>query len=174
MPRPCLLYRESVFGWAELPVSPSAGQYAPLDPDKTRFPSKSPDALCLDRASTEHPPSLVCRPWSTFRSKPFLVQPTDSLNGGFCTTCSSGPVHFLGIVQNVRRWLGRVIRVQKLGASELLTFFAKVQRCMYRSWAHRAAPEISGPLNRTSFPSPKACSAKLWAAPICVTSPHTA
>lgn len=85
-----------VCGWACLHASPSAEQCVPLDPDKPRFASRSPDGLCPDQAPTEHPSSFVCCTWLTFGSKPFLVDPVDFRNVGFCPTCSSGPVHSLG------------------------------------------------------------------------------
>src|ERR1700719_774192 len=74
MHTPSSLSRECVCGWASLHASPSAEQCVPLDPDKPRFLSRSPDSLCPDQASTEHPFSFVCCQWLTFRSKPFLLE----------------------------------------------------------------------------------------------------
>src|SRR5713226_8834777 len=88
MHTPSSLSRECVCGWASLHASPSAEQSVPLDPDKPRFPSRSPDGLCPDQASTEHPSSFVCCQWLAFRSKPFLLEPADFRNIGFRPTCS--------------------------------------------------------------------------------------
>src|SRR6266571_4685498 len=82
---PNSLSRECVCGWACPHASPSAEPCAPLASDKPRFPSRSPDGLCLDQAPTEHPSLFVCCPWLT--SKPFLVEPADFRNIGLCPTC---------------------------------------------------------------------------------------
>src|SRR6266702_939178 len=67
-----------------------------------------------------------------------------------------GPLTVLCFTQNIRRWLGRLIRVQKLEASEPLPCVAKVQMCTSLSRARELVQKNSvlrrsGPQTRLAF-----------------------
>ena len=129
---PSLLSRGSVDGRADLQTSAIAGQCVLPDADKPQPLSRSPGGFRPVYTAILHKHSFFC-PALTSDETSRCSQRPSSPGLGFCRPSFRIHCTVFRSSQNIRRWLGRLIRVQKLEASEPLPSLAKVQMCTYRS-----------------------------------------